>query len=60
MTNSNHSNSAELQHLIRAGEAQAAATLTAHVLETIKSAATIPDVILTYKEVYRAMFGREP
>jgi hypothetical protein len=53
-------NSPELQHLIRAGEAQAAATLTAHVLETIKSADTIPDVILTYKEVYRAMFGREP
>lgn len=50
----------ELQHLIRAGEAQAAATLTAHVLGTIKTAETVPDVILAYKEVYRAMFGREP
>jgi hypothetical protein len=59
MTSSSQ-NSAELQHLIRAGEAQAAATLTAHVLGTIKSADTIPDVILAYKEVYRAMFGREP
>ncbi|MCB8881656.1 hypothetical protein ACELLULO517_15510 [Acidisoma cellulosilytica] len=59
MTSSSQ-NAAELQHLIRAGEAQAAATLTAHVLETIRSADTIPDVILTYKEVYRAMFGREP
>jgi hypothetical protein len=49
-----------MQHLIRAGEAQAAATLTAHVLGTIKSADTIPDVVLAYKEVYRAMFGREP
>jgi hypothetical protein len=53
-------NSAELSHLIRAGEAQAAATLTALVLGTIKTADTIPDVVLTYKEVYRAMFGREP
>lgn len=52
--------SAELSHLVRAGEAQAAATLTAHVLGTIKSADTIPDVIFVYKEVYRAMFGREP
>jgi hypothetical protein len=50
----------ELSHLIRANEAQAAATLTAHVLGTIKSAETIPDVVLTYKEVYRAMFGHEP
>jgi hypothetical protein len=53
-------NSAELSHLIRAGEAQAAATLTAPVLGTIKTAETIPDVVLTYKEVYRAMFGHEP
>ncbi len=53
-------NSAEMAHLIRAGEAQAAATLTTLVLGTIKSADTIPAVILTYKEVYRAMFGREP
>jgi hypothetical protein len=52
--------SAELTHLIRAGEAQAAATLTAHVLATIKTADTIPDVIFTYKEVFRAMFGHEP
>ena len=52
--------SVEMAHLIRAGEAQAAATLTALVLGTIKSAETIPGVILTYKEVYRAMFGREP
>jgi hypothetical protein len=52
--------STELSHLIRAGEAQAAATLTALVLGTIKTADTIPDVVLTYKEVYRAMFGREP
>ncbi|HTI02868.1 MAG TPA: hypothetical protein VL752_18120 [Acidisoma sp.] len=59
MTNSNQ-NSVELLHVARAGEAQAAATLTAHVLGTIRSAETIPDVILTYKEVYRAMFGREP
>ena len=57
---SSSSYAAELQHLIRAGEAQAAATLTAHVLGTIKSAETVPDVILAYKEVYRAMFGREP
>jgi hypothetical protein len=49
-----------MAHLIRAGEAQAAATLTALVLGTIKTADTIPAVILTYKEVYRAMFGREP
>ncbi|MBW4024559.1 MAG: hypothetical protein HIU92_15775 [Proteobacteria bacterium] len=59
MTNPNQY-SAELSHLTRAGEAQAAATLTALVLGTIKSADTIPDVVLTYKEVYRAMFGREP
>ncbi len=52
--------SVELSHLVRAGEAQAAATLTAHVLATIKTADTIPDVVFTYKEVYRAMFGREP
>jgi hypothetical protein len=52
--------SAELSHLVRAGEAQAAATLTALVLGTIKTADTIPDVVFTYKEVYRAMFGREP
>jgi hypothetical protein len=49
-----------MAHLIRAGEAQAAATMTVHVLGTIKMADTIPDAILTYKEVYRAMFGREP
>jgi hypothetical protein len=53
-------NSAELQHLIRAGEAQAAATLTALVFQTIRTPETIPDVVFTYKEVYRAMFGREP
>ncbi len=52
--------STELLHLVRAGEAQAAATLTALVLGTIKTADTIPDVVLTYKEVYRAMFGHEP
>jgi hypothetical protein len=52
--------SAELSRLIRAGEAQAAATLTALVFGTIKSAETIPDIVLTYKEVYRSMFGREP
>jgi hypothetical protein len=51
---------AELTHLVRAGEAQAAATLTAHVLATIKTANTIPDVVFTYREVYRAMFGHEP
>ena len=50
----------ELSHLIRANEAQAAAILTAHVLGTIKSAETIPDVVLAYKEVFRAMFGHEP
>jgi hypothetical protein len=59
MTSSSQ-NSAELSHLIRAGEAQAAATLTALVLGTIRTADTIPDVVITYKEVYRAMFGREP
>jgi hypothetical protein len=59
MTNSTQY-SAELTRLIRAGETQAAATLTAHVLATIKTADTIPDVVFTYKEIYRAMFGHEP
>ena len=52
--------SAELSQLIRAGEAQAAATLTAVVFGTIKTAESIPDIVITYREVYRAMFGREP
>jgi hypothetical protein len=59
MTSSNQY-SAELSRLIRAGEAQAAATLTALVFGTIKTAETIPDIVLTYKEIYRAMFGHEP
>jgi hypothetical protein len=50
----------ELSHLVRAGEAQAAATLTDYELQTIRTPDTIPDIVLTYKEVYRAMFGREP
>jgi hypothetical protein len=59
MTNSSQY-TAELSRLIHAGEAQAAATLTALVFETIKTPETIPDIVLTYKEVFRSMFGREP
>jgi hypothetical protein len=49
---------AGLPYLIRAGEAKAAATLTAIVLGTIVIVGTIPDVVIKHKEVYWAMFGR--